>query len=190
MKTIMKLNPNVLKRHAGLCLMAILFTNCVAVSTVTDVDRASENVRLEDQKELIISKDRFYQVLNSETELTESHFQIPQYGTLKAGKQIASSGNFSNVEIINNFMFIPIRHGGGYPISDRSICNLIWDSEYRVNAKGEMEVDLIISFNNSDARRAMVTRTVRFDLTSLRHVDVNSISINLKGYNKSLKYKY
>ena len=138
----------------------------------------------------------------------EYNMQIVGYGTIKKGELISYTKNASQtktfqdgklvnintpgnaIQIVGDYLYVSIIHGGGFPIHDLTICDLVWDGSHTETIDGQMIVNLVFSFKNMDVRRAIIGRQLRFDLTPLKVENANQVEINLLGYHHRLVYNY
>jgi hypothetical protein len=190
--------------------LILLFTSCsYLLYEQTDQERIalkSERIREEDKKPILLNPMRFDSLayypdtIREITpqiapkgfmgSLTETGLNIVGYGTIQYGSRVHSSEDNEVIEIIDSLLFVPIIDGGGYPISPQTKCDLIWDGNYHTNSDGEIYVNLVFSYVNPDICRAIVRRTLQFDLSPLKHPEAKKIQIRILGYIHELYYSY
>jgi hypothetical protein len=193
-----------------LMFLFILLSSCSHLfhepSNQERITLKSERIREEDKKPILLNPMRFdslayYPDTIREIpqqiapkgfmgSLTETGLNIVGYGTIQYGSRIHSSEDNDVIEIIDSLLFVPIIDGGGHPISPQTKCDLIWDGNYHTNSEGEIYVNLVFSYVNPDIRRAIVRRTLQFDLSQLKHPDVKRIKVRILGYVHDLYYSY
>jgi hypothetical protein len=94
----------------------------------------------------------------------------------------------SQPRIVQDKLIVTHQYGGGD--FNRLSTKLFWNGEYHKNSKGEYSVDLIIHSDVVDIRRALFREKKILDIESIQRNDVNTVWINLAGYEQLIRYDY
>jgi hypothetical protein len=95
---------------------------------------------------------------------------------------------FSRPKIAVDKLFVSHSYGGGE--SNRESTKLYWNGTYHQDARGNYIVDVILHSDKVDIRRAMIYDRKIHTIEALQRSDVNTIWINLVGYEQLIRYDY